>query len=150
MGKKKVAQKSEAEVLKEAGSVENKGSQGKKGSAKQKIEDGKIFISASYNNTMISVTDAQGNLVTWMSAGSLGFSGPKKSTPFAASKVAEAIFEKIQKTGPFRVEVFVRGLGGGRDSAVRSFAGKGMEIVSVKDVTPIPHNGPRPKKVRRV
>ncbi|MDP1706813.1 MAG: 30S ribosomal protein S11 [bacterium] len=150
MGKKKVAQKSEAEVLKEAGSVENKGSQGKKGSAKQKIEDGKIFISASYNNTMISVTDAQGNLVTWMSAGSLGFSGPKKSTPFAASKVAEAIFEKIQKTGPFRVEVFVRGLGGGRDSAVRSFAGKGMEIISVKDVTPIPHNGPRPKKVRRV
>lgn len=149
MGKKKVAQKSEAEVLKEAGSVENK-SQNKKGSAKQKIEDGKIFISASYNNTMISVTDAQGNLVTWMSAGSLGFSGPKKSTPFAASKVAEAIFEKIQKTGPFRVEVFVRGLGGGRDSAVRSFAGKGMEIVSVKDVTPIPHNGPRPKKVRRV
>ncbi len=150
MGKKKIAEKSNEEVLKEAGSLEEKIAQKKKGAAKQRLENGCIYISASYNNTLISVTDTKGNLVTWMSAGSLGFSGPKKSTPFAASKVAEAIFEKIQKTGPFRVEVFVRGLGAGRDSAVRSFAARGMEIISVKDVTPIPHNGPRPKKVRRV
>lgn len=150
MGKKKIVEQSKEEVLKEAGSLDEKVAQKKKGTAKQRIEDGKIFINASYNNTLISVTDAKGNLVTWMSAGSLGFSGPKKSTPFAASKVAEAIFEKIQKSGPFRVEVFVRGLGGGRDSAVRSFAARGMEIVSIKDVTPIPHNGPKPKKVRRV
>lgn len=150
MGKKKIVEQSKEEVLKEAGSVEEKIAQKKKGGAKQRIENGKIFISASYNNTMVTVTDAGGNVIAWMSAGSLGFAGPKKATPFAASKVAEAIFEKIQKTGPFRVEVFVRGLGGGRDSAIRSFAARGMEIISVKDVTPIPHNGPRPRKVRRV
>ncbi|HXF43930.1 MAG TPA: 30S ribosomal protein S11 [Candidatus Paceibacterota bacterium] len=117
---------------------------------KTRHESGRIYIQASYNNTFITVTDKEGKVIAWLSAGSLGFSGPKKSTPFAASKVAEAIIEKIKKSGPNTVEIFVKGVGSGRDAALRSFAAGGLDIVSVKDVTPIPHNGPRPRKARRV
>ena len=89
-------------------------------------------------------------MVAWASAGSLGFSGPKKATPFAASRVVSAIAEKLKKTGLVNVDVFVTGVGSGRDSAIRSFANQGFNLMSIKDVTPIPHNGPRPRKVRRV
>jgi small subunit ribosomal protein S11 len=89
-------------------------------------------------------------VVTWASAGSLGFSGPKKATPFASQKIIAAIAEKISKTGPFNVEVFVSGVGGGRDTALRSLVNHGFNILSIKDITPIPHNGPKPKKVRRI
>lgn len=151
MGKKKVIQKTKEELIRESQKVqetaERKASQG---GAKHRIEKGRIYVNASYNNTIITVTDERGNAVTWMSAGSLGFSGPKKSTPFAASKVAEAIAAKLERTGPFNVDVFVCGVGKGRDSAVRTFAAKKFNILSLKDVTPIPHNGPRPPKTRRV
>jgi small subunit ribosomal protein S11 len=150
MGKKKVAQKTKEELIAESEKVEataeKKASQG----GRRKIEKGRIYVNASYNNTIITVTDDHGNVVTWMSAGSIGFSGPKKSTPFASSKVAEAIAAKLEKTGPFNVDVYVSGVGKGRDSAVRTFGAKKFNILSVKDVTPIPHNGPRPPKVRRV
>ena len=116
----------------------------------KKIMRGRVYISASYNNTLITVTDENGNAIAAATAGSLGFSGPKKATPFAASKVIAAIAEKIKKTGLVDIEVIVRGVGGGRDSAVRSLANQGFNILSIKDVTPIPHNGPRPRKVRRV
>ena len=119
-------------------------------SAKRKYDSGKIFIQATYNNTVMTVTDENGNVITWMSAGALGFAGPKKATPFAASKVAEAIAEKVQKSGPINVRIFVKGIGSGRDSAVKSLAARGFNIKSIKDVTPIPHNGPRPPKPRRV
>jgi small subunit ribosomal protein S11 len=99
---------------------------------------------------MITVTDQNGNVVTWGSAGSLGFSGPKKATPFAAQKVVATIAEKLAKTGPFNVDVIVSGVSVGRDSAIRSLINHGFNINSIKDVTPIPHNGPKPKKVRRV
>ena len=121
----------------------------KSGSSKRKYESGRIYIRASYNNTVITVTDEKGDVITWMSAGSLGFSGPKKSTPFAASKVAEAISEKLSHSGPFKIDIFVKGVGAGRDSALRSLIAKGFDISSIKDITPIPHNGPRPKKPRR-
>jgi small subunit ribosomal protein S11 len=149
MGKKKIIQKSGEEILKEesAAVVSQKK---KEGAVKTRIENGRIYIQASYNNTIITVTDEKGNVITWLSAGAMGFSGPKKATPFAASKVAEAITEKIQKSGPANVEVYIRGVGKGRDAALRSFAAKGINIILIKDVTPIPHNGPRPKKVRRV
>lgn len=150
MGKKKVIQKSKEELIKENESVEKAVAQPSGGPSKQKFSEGKIFIQSTYNNTIISVTDKAGNVVAWMSAGSLGFSGPKKATPFAASKVAEAIAQKIEKSGPSTVEIYLRGVGSGRDSAVRSFAAKGFTIVAIKDVTPIPHNGPKPAKVRRV
>lgn len=147
MGKKKVAKQSEAEVLKEAeGKVAVKAA----APSGKRVQDGRIYIKTSFNNTMITVTDNKGNVLSWMTAGSLGFSGPKKATPFVASKIASAIFEKIEKTGPFNVDVFVQGVGSGRDAAIRSFIAKGLNINSIKDITPIPHNGPRPKKVRRV
>ena len=146
MGKKKVIQKSDNAKEGAAVAVASKQPQ----VSKKRIENGKIFIQASYNNTIVTVTDEKGSVVAWMSAGSVGFSGPKKSTPFAASKVAEAIFEKMQKNGPFSVDIFVRGVGSGRDATVRSFVTKGLNIKSIRDVTPIPHNGPKPPKVRRV
>lgn len=148
MGKKKIIQKKEEtkENAPQVGGQDSKVAV----STKNRIENGRVYIQASYNNTLITVTDDKGSVVTWLSAGSLGFSGPKKSTPFAASKVAEAIAEKVERSGLKNVEIYVRGVGGGRDSAIRTFANKGFNILSIKDVTPIPHNGPRPPKVRRV
>lgn len=116
----------------------------------KRIENGKVFINASYNNTVISVTDHQGNVLAWATAGAIGFSGPKKATPFAASKIISVLAEKLKGVDFGEVQVFVRGVGGGRDSAIRSLINQGFNVVSIKDVTPIPHNGPRPPKTRRV
>lgn len=150
MGKKKVIQKTSEEVAKEAESIERISAEKSSQKSKYKHEDGRVYVQASYNNTIITITDASGNAVAWMSAGSLGFSGPKKSTPFAGSKVAEALSEKMQRMGMQRIDVFLRGVGSGRDAAVRSFAAKGFTIKSIRDITPVPHNGPKPPKVRRV
>jgi small subunit ribosomal protein S11 len=151
MGKKKVAKQSDEQALKESQVVDAAVAPKKAAeSSKQRVESGRVYIQASYNNTMVTVTDSHGGVIAWLSAGSLGFSGPKKATPFAASKVVEAIAEKVRKSGPSTVEVYVRGVGKGRDSAVRTLATKGFTITAVKDVTPIPHNGPRPRKTRRV
>ncbi|MBI1838794.1 MAG: 30S ribosomal protein S11 [Candidatus Colwellbacteria bacterium] len=116
----------------------------------RKVDTGRVYITASFNNTIVTITDEKGNVIAWATAGSLGFSGPKKATPFAASKVTSAISEKIAKTGPFNVDVLVSGVGAGRDSAIRSLLNFGFNILSIRDVTPIPHNGPKAKKVRRV
>ncbi len=150
MGKKKVIQKSKEELIKENESMESTVAKQASTGGKSRVEQGRIYIQTSYNNTIITVTDMQGKVIAWMSAGSLGFSGPKKATPFAASKVAEAIAQKIEKTGPSTVEIRIRGVGSGRDSAIRSFAARGLNIIAIRDVTPIPHNGPRPRKTRRV
>ncbi|MEK7560479.1 MAG: 30S ribosomal protein S11 [Patescibacteria group bacterium] len=107
-------------------------------------------IQATYNNTKISITDDKGGLVAWSSAGALGFSGAKKATPFAAARVVEALVEKTKKMQFERMNIRVSGVGSGRDSAIRALANHGFPIASIKDVTPVPHNGPRPKKVRRV
>ncbi len=147
MGKLKVAQKKD-EAVKEVKAEEKAAP--KASTASRRVLEGRIYIRATYNNTMITATDSAGRVIAWMTAGSLGFSGPKKATPFAASKVAEAIAQKIEKTGPAVVEVYVRGVGSGRDSALRSLAAKGLQITAIKDATPIPHNGPKPAKVRRV
>ena len=114
------------------------------------IEEGRIFITSSYNNTIMTLTDARGNVLTWVSAGNIGFKGTKKSTPFAASKVAEALSERAKKIGIGKVWVSIKGIGSGRESALRSLAARGQEILSIRDVTPVPHNGCRPKKTRRV
>src|SRR3989344_5398979 len=114
------------------------------------IEKGRVYINASYNNTIITVADGQGNVLAWASAGSLGFAGPKKATPFASSKVVAAITEKLKSNVPHEVEIIVKGIGGGRDSAVRSLINQGFNVISIKDVTAIPHNRPRPRKGRRV
>jgi len=152
MGKKKVIQKTEEETLKEKEKLEaaiSKAATGKNVGAK-KIESGRVYINATYNNTLLTVTDRGGNVVAWASAGSLGFSGPKKATPFASSKVVSAISEKLKKLGFSNLDIIVKGVGGGRDSAIRTLANQGFNILSIRDLTPIPHNGPRPPKVRRV
>jgi len=149
MGKKRIISQTEEELLKERDKVEAKIKKELKGTSK-KIKEGKVFILSTYNNTIITLTDPEGKTLGWTSAGSIGFKGTKKSTPFAASKVAEAIFSIIQKAGIEKVEIFVKGIGSGRESAVRSLAARGLEINSIKDVTPVPHNGCRPPKVRRV
>ena len=151
MGKKKVIQQTQEEALKEKAALEEKISKvASKSSGRRQIIKGKIYIKASYNNTIITVTDDMGNVLAWASSGSLGFFGPKKATPFAASKIISALAEKLRKTGLVNVEVLVYGVGSGRDSAIRSLANQGFNVLSVRDITPIPHNGPRPKKVRRV
>ncbi len=149
MGKKRVAQKTKEELAEE----KEKLSRALKGDTKtksRKISEGRVYISSSYNNTSITLTDQSGNTLAWASAGNIGFKGTKKATPFAASKVAEVLSQKAMKIGINKISVFVKGIGGGRDSAIRSFASKGMDIISIKDVTPIPHNGCRPRGPRRV
>jgi len=150
MGKKKVIEQTEEEAIKEGEAVETAIKKTAEVSPPKRLTRARVYISVTYNNTLISVTDLEGNVIAWASAGSLGFRGPKKATPFAASRVAEAVFEKIKKTGLEEVEIYVRGIGGGRESAIRTFVSKGLDIKLIKDITPVPHNGPRPPKVRRV
>ena len=118
--------------------------------APQKTKEGRIHISSSYNNTIITLTDLEGNVLYWTSAGNIGFKGTKKATPFAASKVAEVMAQAAKKLGIEKVAVLIKGIGSGRESALRSLAARGLEITSIKDLTPVPHNGCRPPKVRRV
>jgi len=150
MGKKRVIQKTEEELLKERERVETAVKKEIKIEAPQKIKEGRIYISSSYNNTLMTLTDLRGNVLYWTSAGNISFKGTKKATPFAASKVAEAMAEATKKLGIEKVQVLVKGIGSGRESAIRSLATRGLDIISIKDITPIPHNGCRPPKVRRV
>lgn len=150
MGKKKVATQSQEKVLKDSASVETAVSKAAAPKKSKHLTTARVYVSASYNNTVLTVTDDKGNVIAWATAGSLGFSGPKKATPFAASKIVAVVAEKLKNYGVSALTVFVRGVGGGRDSAVRSLVNHGFNVVAIKDVTPIPHNGPKPKKVRRV
>lgn len=117
---------------------------------RKNIERGAAHIHSSFNNTIVSVTDVVGNVIAWGSAGGLGFKGSRKSTPFAAGEVAETAAKKAMEHGLKTVEVFVKGPGSGREAAIRALQTAGLEISSIKDVTPIPHNGCRPPKRRRV
>ena len=150
MGKKKIIVQNQEELLKEKEKVDIKLQKEVKLEPRQKITEGRVYIFSSYNNTIISVADPKGNVLTWASAGAIGFKGAKKATPFAASKVAETVVDRAKKIGIERVKVLVKGIGSGRESAIRSLANRGLEIDSIKDITPIPHNGCRPPKVRRV
>jgi small subunit ribosomal protein S11 len=117
--------------------------------SKKKIKEGKIYIGCSYNNTIITLTDNSGNVLYTASSGAIGFNGARKSTPFAASKVSDTVSSVAKKAGIVEVEVFVKGVGSGRDSALRSIASNELEITFIKDITPIPHNGCRRKKPKR-
>ena len=125
-------------------------SSGKKKKSKIKLSRGKIYVQSTYNNTIITVTDTTGNVVGWGSAGRTGFKGSKKSTPYAAQKTMEEAIGRLKDTGLSEVDVFVKGIGTGRESAVRALQGSGLTILSIQDQTPIPHGGVRPKKARRV
>ena len=117
---------------------------------KKNIERGQVHIRSSFNNTMVTVTDTQGNAISWASSGGQGFRGSRKSTPFAAQTAAEVASKAAMEHGLKTVEVYVRGPGAGREAAIRALQAAGLEVVSIKDVTPIPHNGCRPPKRRRV
>ncbi|MEW6308407.1 MAG: 30S ribosomal protein S11 [Bacillota bacterium] len=114
------------------------------------VERGVAHIRSSFNNTVVTITDTQGNTVSWATSGGLGFKGSRKSTPFAASMAAEAAAKAAMEFGMREVEVFVKGPGAGREAAIRSLQAAGLEVNMIKDVTPIPHNGCRPPKRRRV
>ncbi|MDD3531106.1 MAG: 30S ribosomal protein S11 [Candidatus Pacebacteria bacterium] len=117
---------------------------------KRHLEKGVLHIEATFNNTKAILTDEKGNAVVSSSAGALGFSGARKSTPYAAAKVGEFLGEKGVLIGLKEASVVIRGVGAGRESVLRSFSGKGIQVKSIKDVTPVPHNGPRPPKPRRI
>ena len=114
------------------------------------VSQGVAHIHSSFNNTIVSITDTSGGAISWASAGGMGFKGSKKSTPFAAQMAAEAAARKSMEHGMKQVEVYVKGPGAGREAAIRALQAAGLEIVLIKDVTPIPHNGCRPPKRRRV
>lgn len=144
MGKKRIIRKS-------GGSVD----QGLKSrslsrTSKRTVLQGILHVHATFNNTQVLLSDKDGNTVAWSSSGALGFAGAKKGTPFAAAKVGELIGDKALLMGMKEAEVVIRGVGAGRESALRSFAGKGIDITKIADDTPVPHNGPRAPKPRRI
>jgi small subunit ribosomal protein S11 len=122
----------------------------KKNKIAKHVTGGKIFVQATYNNTMVTVTDPQGNVIAWSTAGRMGFRGPKKATPYAASLVVKDIADKVKPMGFNEAYVYVKGVGSGRDGAVRALHANGFIVLGIKDITPIPHNGPRAPKPRRV
>ncbi len=117
---------------------------------KKNIAHGAAHIKSTFNNTIVTITDLEGNTLSWASAGNVGFKGSRKSTPFAAQLAAEAASRRAQEHGVRKVEVFVKGPGSGRETAIRSLQASGLEILGIQDVTPVPHNGCRPRKRRRV
>ena len=117
---------------------------------KKNVPNGIANIKATFNNTIINITDPEGNTIAWASAGTIGFKGSRKSTPYAAQQAAEAVAKQAAEHGLRKVEVRVKGPGSGRETAIRTLQANGIEVGSIKDVTPVPHNGCRPKKKRRV
>ena len=144
MGKKR--------IVKKAGSEFNQGLKSRSLSRvpKKKVSTGTLYVQSTYNNTKLLLTDKKGNALISSSSGSLGFKGAKKGTPFASAKVGELIGEKAVLMGVKEVDVIVKGVGSGRESSIRAFASKGIDLIAIKDKTPVPHNGPRPRKARRV
>jgi small subunit ribosomal protein S11 len=144
MGKKR--------IVKKKGSTMSKGLKARAlaKTSKKKLAEGVLNVQATYNNTKVNLSDMDGNVVTWSSSGALGFSGAKKSTPFAAAKVGEVVGEKAKMMGVKEVRAVIKGVGQGRESALRAFIAQGIALTGVRDETPVPHNGPRPPKARRV
>ncbi len=149
----KIVEKSTKKVADLVGAKEDKtanvGKKSKKG-GKRQIRKAQAHIQSTYNNTIVTITDLNGAVLGWASAGILGFKGAKKSTPYAASQIVNAVVEKVQKNNIKELQVFVKGVGGGRDASIRALAAKGFEISLIKDITPIAHNGCRRRKPRRV
>ena len=123
---------------------------GKRKKVVKKVSSGLAYVHASYNNTIVTLTDINGNVLGWSSAGVVGFRGPKKATPYAASVIVKDVCAKVEETGLREVHAIVRGIGSGREAAVRALHANGINVLSIKDMTPIPHNGCRSRKPRRV
>ena len=122
----------------------------KKKKSVKAVSQGNAYVQATYNNTIITLTDLNGNTLAWSSAGNCGFKGPKKATPYAASMIVKTAADRVKEIGLKEINVFVKGVGAGRDSAVRALNANGFQVLSIKDLTPLPHNGCRPRKPRRV
>ena len=151
MGKKRIKEDAVEEGKSASGeAVVKKPAEVKTKKRVEAVKKAVVYIQATYNNTVISLADEKGNILAWSSAGAMGFKGTKKSTPYAAARVAESVVDKASKINIPEVIVLVKGVGSGRESAIRALANRGLNITLIKDVTPIPHNGPRPRKVRRV
>ncbi len=150
MGKKHIIETNQEDLIKQNDKVDQTLKKEVKVKSADRVSEGRIYISSSYNNTIVTLTNANGQVLASKSAGAVGFKGAKKATSFAASRVAEAIVNICKKLMVEKIEVFIKGVGAGRESAVRTLVNQGLNVVSIKDVTPIPHNGVRPKKIRRV
>ena len=150
MGKKHVTETNQEEDIKDSEKIEAGLKKDVKVKSADRVSEGRVYVSSSYNNTIVTLTDAKGQVLVSKSAGSVGFKGTKKSTSFAASRVAESIAMLCKKLAVEKVEVFIKGIGAGRESAVRTLVNQGLNVVSIKDITPVPHNGCKPKKIRRV
>lgn len=148
MGKVKIITKEEDKVEAPKAQVENAPKSVKV--PKKKVVAGTLHVEATFNNTKVVLSDKEGNALFWTSAGSLGFKGAKKGTPFAASKAGNVIGEKAKALGIKEVDVVVKGVGSGREPTIRAFMSSDIEISGIRDMTPVPHNGPKPKKPRRV
>ncbi len=152
MGKKKIAtveNNTEKTATEVAGAVAIKTVPETKSSVRKRFDSSVLYVESTYNNTKLTLTDTKGNTLAWSSSGSLGFKGAKKGTPFAAAKVGEALALKAQTLGVKEVRVVVKGVGSGRESAIRGFISKGINLTTIQDMTPVPHNGPKPPKPRR-
>ncbi|KXS48382.1 MAG: small subunit ribosomal protein S11 [Halanaerobium sp. 4-GBenrich] len=130
--------------------AKNKKKQRRRKKVKRNIEKGQAHIKSTFNNTIISITDEEGKVIAWSSAGKVGYKGSRKSTPFAAQLAAENAAEEAKDMGMKEIEIFVKGPGSGRESAIRTLQSAGLNITLIKDITPIPHNGCRPPKRRRI
>lgn len=140
MGKKRIVKKGGDDLAKKSS----------KKISRKKLESGILHVRSTYNNTTLALTDMKGNLVASASSGSMGFRGAKKGTPFAAAQAADVLVEKAEQVGLKKIDVVVKGVGSGRESSIRSFINKGININKIVDMTPVPHNGPKPRKPRRV
>src|SRR3989304_3383435 len=123
--------------------------QNKKQTTAKEVTTGKVYVSATFNNTLVTITDSKGNTLGWSSSGAVGFKGARKSTPYAATTAVEGLARRLMEKGLREVEVFIKGPGSGRDASIRALKNTGLAIKAIADVTPIPHNGPRPRKRRR-
>src|SRR3989338_8710027 len=148
MGKKHVAESNKEADIKAAEKVEANVNKEVTVKAANRVSEGRVYVSSSYNNTIITLTDSRGQVLASKSAGAVGFKGTKKATSFAASRVAEAIANVCKKLAIEKISVLIKGIGAGRESAVRTLVNQSLNVVSIKDITPIPHNGCRPKKIR--
>lgn len=122
----------------------------KRKKTEKRLVTGRVYVTATFNNTLVTLTDSEGNTVAWGSSGAAGFKGARKATPFAAISAMEAVAQKAKNLGMTSCEVYIKGPGPGRDATIKALRGAGINITMIADVTPIPHNGPRPKKRRRV
>ena len=147
MGKKRIVKEEPANDTKDGvASVEKKE---EARTSRRRVDSGVLYVESTYNNTKLTLADGKSNTLAWSSSGSLGFKGAKKGTPFAAAKVGEALALKAQNLGIKEVKVVVKGVGSGRESAIRGFISKGINLITIQDKTAVPHNGPKPPKPRR-